>query len=110
MLRTIESISQLRKPHGKSVNGNPHAEVCNYNIGVLLLCSVQNVLGSAASNDAMSDRESGSRMSIYALEITVNDFFLVEIPDTGNELSKQLASVPLFEITMSQYVVEEFPA
>ena len=64
------------------MNGNVHAEVCNDNIGVLLLCSVQNVLGSAASNDAMSDRESGSRMSMNALEITVNDLLLMDVPNT----------------------------
>ena len=59
---------------------NVHAEVCNDNIGVLLLCSVQNVLGSAAfSNDVMSDRESGSSMSMNALKITVNDVMCVEI-------------------------------
>ena len=44
---------------------------------------------------------------VFKLQVTMDNLLLVDIPDTGDELSKQLASVSLTEVPVSEDVVEE---
>ena len=45
---------------------------------------------------------------ILQLEVAMDNFLLVDVPNTGDELRKQLRCVPFAKITMGQDVVEEF--
>ena len=47
---------------------------------------------------------------VFEFEVTVDDLFLVEVPDGGDELSEQLASVPFFEVAVGEDMIEEFTA
>ncbi len=47
---------------------------------------------------------------IFEFEIAVNDFSLVDVPYTGDELGKEAASVLFFEETMGENVIEQFTA
>jgi hypothetical protein len=47
---------------------------------------------------------------IFEFEVTVDDLFLMEVPDGRNELSKQLAGVAFFEVAVGEDVIEEFAA
>jgi hypothetical protein len=45
---------------------------------------------------------------VLQLEVAMDNFLLVDVPNTGDELREQLGSVLFAEITMGQDVVEEF--
>ena len=45
---------------------------------------------------------------IFEFEIAVNDFSLVDVPYTGDELGKEAASVLFFEETMGENVIKQF--
>ena len=47
------------------------------------------------------------KKEVFQLEVAMNDFLLVDIPDSGNELREKLRSIPFFEIALSEDVVEE---
>lgn len=47
---------------------------------------------------------------ILEFEVTMDNLFLMKVPDSRNELSKQLASVAFFEVAVGEDVVEEFAA
>ena len=47
---------------------------------------------------------------IFEFEVAMDNLFLMKVPDGGNELSKQLAGVAFFEVTVGEDVVEEFAA
>lgn len=44
---------------------------------------------------------------VLELEITVDDFLLVDVPDTRDELGKELCGVFFLEVAMGKNVVEE---
>ena len=45
---------------------------------------------------------------VFEFEVTVDNLFLVEVPNGRDELSKQLASVTFFEIAVGENMIEEF--
>jgi len=47
---------------------------------------------------------------IFEFEITVNEFLLVDVPYTRDELGKEAASVLFFEETISENVIKQFTA
>jgi hypothetical protein len=44
---------------------------------------------------------------IFELEITVNNFLLMDVPDARDELGKEFSGVSFFEVTMCEDVVKE---
>lgn len=44
---------------------------------------------------------------VLEFEVAVNDFLLMDVPDTRYELGEELCSILLLEITMGKDVVEE---
>ena len=47
---------------------------------------------------------------VLEFEVTMDDLFLMKVPDGRNELSKQLASVTFFEVAVGEDVIEELAA
>ena len=47
---------------------------------------------------------------IFKFEITVNEFLLVDVPYTRDELGKEAASVLFFEETIGKNVIKQFIA
>ena len=47
---------------------------------------------------------------VLEFEVTMDDLFLVKVPNSRNELSKQLASVTFFEVAVGEDVIEKFAA
>ena len=47
---------------------------------------------------------------VFEFEVAMDDLFLVDIPDAGDELTKEFACVLLFEVTMGKDMVKEFTA
>ena len=45
---------------------------------------------------------------VFEFEVTMNDLFLVNVPDAGYELTKEFACVLLLEVAVGEDVVEEF--
>ena len=45
---------------------------------------------------------------VFELEVTVDDLFLVNIPDARDELTKEFARVLLLQVAVGEDVVEEF--
>ena len=47
---------------------------------------------------------------VFEFEVAMDDLFLVNIPDAGDELTKEFACVLLLEVTMGKDMVKEFTA
>ena len=47
---------------------------------------------------------------VLEFEVTMDNLFLMKVPDGRNELSKQLASIAFFEVAVGEDVVEQFAA
>ncbi len=47
---------------------------------------------------------------ILEFEVTMDNLFLMKVPDGRNELCKQFASVAFFEVAVGKDVIEEFAA
>jgi hypothetical protein len=47
---------------------------------------------------------------VLEFEVAVDDFFLVDVPDTGEELGEEFCGVFFFEVAVGEDVVEEFAA
>ena len=45
---------------------------------------------------------------ILEFEVTMDDLFLMKVPDSRNELGKQLAGVAFLEVAVGEDVIEEF--
>lgn len=45
---------------------------------------------------------------VFEFQISVDDFLLVNVPNTRNELGEELCSISFFEISVCKDVVEEF--
>ena len=44
---------------------------------------------------------------VFELEITMNDLFLVDVPDTGDELREKFCGVLFFEVSVGKDMVKE---
>ena len=47
---------------------------------------------------------------VFEFEVAVDDFLLVDVPDTGDELGEELGCVFFLEVAMGKNVVEELAA
>lgn len=47
---------------------------------------------------------------VLELEVPMNDFLLVDVPDAGDELGEQLASIFLSQVAMGEDMVEQLAA
>jgi hypothetical protein len=47
---------------------------------------------------------------VFELEVAVNDLFLVDVPDAGDELTEEFARILLLQVAVCQDMVEEFTA
>lgn len=47
---------------------------------------------------------------VFKLEVAVNNFALMDVPYTGNELGEKAASVFFFEEAMGENMIEQFTA
>lgn len=45
---------------------------------------------------------------VLEFEVAMDDLFLVNVPDTGDELTEELARILLLQVTVGEDVVEEF--
>ena len=45
---------------------------------------------------------------VFEFEVSVDNLFLVNVPDAGDELTEELARILLLEVAMGQNMVEEF--
>lgn len=45
---------------------------------------------------------------VFELQVAVDDLFLVDVPDAGDELTEEFARILLLQVAVSQNVVEEF--
>jgi len=45
---------------------------------------------------------------VFELQVSMDDFLLVNVPNTRNELGEELCSISFFEIAVGKDVVEEF--
>ena len=45
---------------------------------------------------------------VFEFEVSVDNLFLVNVPDAGDELTEELARILLLEVSMGQNMVEEF--
>ena len=47
---------------------------------------------------------------VFEFEVTMNDLFLVNVPDARDELTKEFARILLLEVSVGKDMVEEFTA
>jgi hypothetical protein len=47
------------------------------------------------------------KQKILELEVAVNDLFLVDVPDTGDELGEKFCGILFFEVSVGKDMVEE---
>lgn len=47
---------------------------------------------------------------VFEFEVAMDDLFLVNIPDAGDELTKEFACILLLEVTMGKDMVKKFAA
>ena len=47
---------------------------------------------------------------VFEFQVAVDDLFLVDVPDAGDELSEEFACIFLLQVAVGENVVEEFAA
>ena len=47
---------------------------------------------------------------VFEFQVSVDNFLLVDVPDTGNELGEELCSISFFKIAVGENMVKEFSA
>ena len=45
---------------------------------------------------------------VFEFQVAVDDLFLVDVPDAGDELTEEFARIFLLQVAVSQDMVEEF--